>query len=76
VAEHSNKHIREAIQYAEKHGWVTTKAAPRAHIWGTLWCSERSRNGCLVRVMSTPRNPENHARRIRRAVDRCSHVSE
>ena len=29
---HSNKHIRDAIRYAESNGWKVTKAGPRAHI--------------------------------------------
>jgi hypothetical protein len=29
----------------------------------------------MIRVWSTPRVPENHARQIIRDVDRCSHVS-
>ena len=45
----------------------------RAHIWGTLLCPRHTREGCRVRVMSTPRNPEGHARDIRRYVDRCPH---
>lgn len=52
---------------------VVTKAGPRAHIWGTLWCKQHGREGCRVRVMSTPRNPEAHARDIRRVVSRCPH---
>ncbi|HIE30439.1 TPA: hypothetical protein EYP66_24535 [Candidatus Poribacteria bacterium] len=52
--------------------------------WHT-WCSDCAydlgENGlertfgapCRVRVMSTPRNPEAHARDIRRYVDRCPH---
>ena len=70
---HPNKHIREAIRYAQSQGWTVTKAGPRAHIWGTLLCPRHTREGCRVRVMSTPRNPESHARDIRRYVDRCSH---
>ncbi len=70
---HSNKHIRDAIRYAENKGWNVTKAGARAHIWGTLWCQQRTREGCFIRVMSTPRNPERHARDIRRYVDRCPH---
>lgn len=70
---HSNKHIRDAIRYAESKGWNVTKAGARAHIWGTLWCPQRTREGCRIRVMSTPRNPERHARDIHRNVDRCSH---
>ena len=70
---HSNKHIRDAIRYAENKGWRVTKAGPRAHIWGTLWCPQRTREGCRIRVMSTPRNPERHARDIHRHIDRCLH---
>jgi len=70
---HPNKHIREAIRYAERKGWTVAKAGPRAHIWGTLWCPRRTQEGCRIRVMSTPRNPESHARDIRRYIDRCPH---
>ena len=74
MAEHSNKHIQEAIRYAESQGWVVTQAGPRAHIWGMLWCPHHARDGCRIHIMSTPRSPENHARDIRRAVDRCPHT--
>jgi hypothetical protein len=73
MASHANKHIREAIEYSEAHGWKFTKASSRAHIYGTLWCRQSDRNGCRFRVFSTPRVPEDHARRIRRAVDSCPH---
>ena len=72
-ANHSNKHIRDAIRYAESKDWRVTKAGPRAHIWGTLRCPQRTREGCCIRVMSTPRNPELHARDIHRYVDHCLH---
>jgi hypothetical protein len=32
MAAHPNKHIREAIRYAEDHGWTFSKASGRAHI--------------------------------------------
>jgi hypothetical protein len=73
MANHPNKHIREAIEYAEENGWTFTKASSRAHIFGTLWCRQRDRSGCRFRVYSTPRSPEDHAKRIRRAVDACPH---
>lgn len=72
--EHPNKHIREAIKYAQGKGWRLQKAGPRAHIWGQLFCQHARRGGCIVRIFSTPRNPENHARRIREAVDDCPHT--
>jgi len=71
---HANKHIRDAILYATKKGWRVEKAGPRAHIWGTIWCLRTGRDGCRVRIMSTPQSPENHARDIRRHIDRCPHA--
>jgi hypothetical protein len=59
MAEHPNKHIREAIEYAQKMGWRLLKAGPRAHVWGQLFCPFARRGGCIIRVFSTPRNPEN-----------------
>ncbi|TVS17106.1 MAG: hypothetical protein EA424_13330 [Planctomycetaceae bacterium] len=73
MADHPNKHIREAIRYAETNGWTVVKAGPRAHIWGVTYCPHSDRDGCRIRVMSTPGNPEAHARDIRRDVDRCPH---
>jgi hypothetical protein len=74
MAEHANKHIREAVKYALENGWRLLKAGPRAHIWGQLLCPYARRGGCIVRVFGTPRNPENHARRIREAVADCPHA--
>jgi hypothetical protein len=71
---HPNKHIREAIEEAEDQGWRFVKAGPRAHIYGTLFCP--TAGGCIKFVHSTPRNPEAHAKDIRRAVKRCPHQSE
>jgi hypothetical protein len=73
MANHPNKHIREAIEYAKKHGWKFEKAGARAHAFGSLCCPLSKREGCLIHVFSTPRNPENHANWIRRQVDRCPH---
>lgn len=63
---HSNKHIREAIEYAEANGWRYEEGG-KGHTVGKLYCPGR----CLFFVHGTPRNPENHARRIRRAVEAC-----
>jgi len=70
---HPNRHIREAIRYAEEHDWTFVKAGPRAHIFGTLYCPRRDRDGHIQRVYSTPQNPEAHADGIRRSVDACDH---
>ncbi len=73
LADHPNKHIREAVEYAENNGWRVVKANARAHIWGRIYCPLQNREGCAKAVYSTPRNPEDHAKDIRRAVDRCPH---
>ncbi len=73
MAEHPNKHIREAIRYAEQNGWTFVKGGPRAHIYGVLYCPRRARDGHRFNVHSTPRKPEAHARDIRRQVDNCDH---
>lgn len=73
MGKHPNKHIREAIRYAEKNRWTFVKASPRAHIYGVLYCPRRTRDGHRFNVHSTPRKPESHARDIRREVDKCDH---
>jgi hypothetical protein len=70
---HPNKHIHEAICYALDRGWTFRKSAPRAHAFGRLYCPANVGGGCQISVYSTPRSPENHARHIRREVDRCPH---
>ena len=70
---HPNKHIREAIGYAEENGWTFVPAGPRSHLYGRLFCPRRDRYGHIFGVQCTPRIPEHHAREIRRAVDRCDH---
>jgi hypothetical protein len=67
---HPNKHIRAALKYAESMGWTIRKSGPRAHAWGVIYCSH-GHGECWMSVYSTPKTPENHARRIRKIVDRC-----
>ncbi|MBM83975.1 MAG: hypothetical protein CMJ78_25750 [Planctomycetaceae bacterium] len=73
-AKHPNKHIQEAIEHAQSQGWRLTKSGGQAHIWGTVWCPDASRDGCRFRIFSTPANPENHAKDLRRAIRRCQHA--
>jgi len=68
---HPNRHIREAVNYAIQHGWRLVES--KGHPWGILFCPHGQRGGCQISVYSTPRNPEAHARRIRREVDTCPH---
>jgi hypothetical protein len=76
---HQRKEIEGAIRHAEALGWEWRKGA--GHAWGILrcpWNDEECRCGeyCQISVWSTPRNPGNHARQIRRVVDGCIHVQE
>ncbi len=68
---HPDKHIEKAVRYAELLGWHVEMSD--GHAWGHILCPLRSRDGCIIGVWSTPRNPENHARHIRREVDVCPH---
>ena len=70
---HPKPEIEKAIQYAEGLGW--TAELSNGHAWGRLFCPQSTREGCIVSVWSTPRSPENHARQIRKVVDRCPHIN-
>lgn len=39
------------------------------HAWGMLLCPRSDK--CTIVVWSTPKNPGNHAKQIRRKVDQC-----
>ncbi len=69
---HPNKHIREAIKYAVERGWRVTTSD--GHYWGHLLCPLETREGCILGVFSTPRNPENHSKWLRKFIDRCPHA--
>lgn len=73
---HPNKDIEDAVAYAERHGWRYVKG--RGHAWGILRCADhdadcRCGEFCQTSVWSTPRVPENEARKIRKVVDGCIH---
>lgn len=65
---HPKKEVEEALRYCEEQGWEVEKTAP-GHRWGVVRCGK----GCEVSVWSTPKNPGNHAKRIRKAPDKCPH---
>ena len=71
---HPNKHIEAAVVYAEENGWRWKAPGKSAHIWGRIFCPYADREGCRVSVNSTPRSPEDHAKKIMKAVSNCSHV--
>jgi len=69
---HPNKAVEEAVTYAEAEGW---KFRSQGH-WGRLYCAQADREGCQIGVFGTPKNAGNHAKQIRRAVDRCPHSAK
>lgn len=79
MAQHPNKEIQAAIEYAEKHHWRIEKAS--GHAWGRMYCPNnnpecRCGEHCISSIWSTPRDNDVHARQIRRVVDNCKFVKE
>jgi hypothetical protein len=71
---HSKKEVEKALAYAEDRGWVVARSSGRsAHAWGVMRCPTGE---CQQGIFSTPRSPENMAKRIRKAVIRCPHGIE
>lgn len=76
---HPDKDIRKAIEYALSNRWELKKLGTggHSHPWGELSCSGKPYLSfdmwCRVKVNSTPRNPTNIAKMIRKKVDKCSH---
>jgi hypothetical protein len=69
---HPNSDIEMAVKFAEAKGWRYVHS--NGHAWGRLFCSLGQRGGCpIISVWSTPKNPFNHARQIRRRVSKCPH---
>lgn len=67
---HPEKDVERALRHGEDHGWSVT--TPYGH-WGISWCRAHV---CFVNVWSSPKNPTNHAKQIRRKVDQCSHEKD
>jgi hypothetical protein len=68
---HPNKEIQAALEYAQRMGWTVIKSA-KGHCWGIIRCPH-GRGGCQKSVWSTPKSPQDHAKDIRRFVDKCPH---
>jgi hypothetical protein len=71
MPKHPNKEIEAALKYARNKGWTVIKSE-RGHCWGLIRCPH-GRGGCQKSVWSTPRSPQDHAKDIRRFVDKCPH---
>ena len=72
---HPKKEIEAALQYAEHNGWRIVVGG--SHAWGKIYCPENDKEChcgefCISSIWSTPRNPMNHAKQIRRIVDNCT----
>lgn len=64
---HSKKEIEKVLQEAEDKGF--TIRYPWGH-WGGLICP----GDCnIIAIWSTPKNTGNHAKQLRRAINRCPH---
>jgi len=79
-AKHTDKSIECAVKHAENLGWRIEKS--NGHPWGKLFCPYRDTpcidtcQWCSTSVWSTPGNPQNHAKQLKRLVDRCSQFQE
>lgn len=68
---HPKKDVNDALDHADQLGFEVERTAA-GHKWGRIKCS----CGALVSVWSTPRNPHNHGRQLRRWVDQHDHDAE
>jgi hypothetical protein len=74
-ATHPKKEVEEALKHAQANGWRVETGG--AHAWGKIYCpynDDECRCGefCITSVWSTPKNPGNHARALKRVVDNCT----
>jgi len=68
---HTNKHIAAAIDYALKNGWKYIETGKSAHAFCILRCIS-GHGEHSISVSSTPRNPENDAKKILKLVKKCT----
>lgn len=61
------------IDSAVREGWRWIPNYGKNHVKGELLCHHATTEGCIVRVASTPRNPEGHAKKVARLVLACPH---
>ena len=72
---HPKKEVEEAIRYAEANGWRVEGGG--SHAWGRIYCPYndaecRCGEFCITSSWSTPKNPGNHARQLKRVIDNCT----
>lgn len=74
-SKHPKSEVEVAIQHAEELGWTVKVGG--AHARGRMFCpynDDTCRCGefCITSIWSTPKNPGNHGRQLRRVVDNCA----
>lgn len=72
---HAKSEVESALKHAESKGWRIETGG--SHAWGKMYCpynDDACRCGefCIASIWSTPKNPGNHARQLRRVVDNCT----
>ena len=75
---HPKKEIELALQYAESMGWRVESQG--SHAWGKMYCPYNNKDCrcgefCITSIWSTPKNPANHAKQLRRIVLNCIETS-
>lgn len=71
---HSKPEVEAALQHAEANGWRVEHN--RGH-WGVMLCPSKETpcgpcgEWCQTSIWSTPQNAGNHAKQLRRVVNRC-----
>ena len=75
-ARHPKKDVEAALAWAEAAGWHVTPT-PSGHRWGVMRCGRpEGQTSCQASIWSTPRNPSDHGKQIRRRVQNCPHRSD
>jgi len=69
---HPKKEVEDALRYAESKGWRVEVGG--GHAWGKMYCPYnrvlcRCGEFCITSIWSTPKNPANHGKQLRRVVD-------
>ncbi|MDF9399089.1 hypothetical protein EYW48_06825 [Vibrio sp. 1180_3] len=70
---HSKKDVNAAIEYAIHKGWRFVSKG-NGHTVGFLYCTTKSEGthkivDCRIAIFGSPKNPTNHAKKIKKMVD-------
>jgi len=71
---HTSKEIEGVLQELEKLGWNLIEG--KGHCWGILRCPANDQDCrcgefCQMSVWSTPKNPQQHAKKLRQKALAC-----